>query len=246
MALLQSLPDSAFLTFSGLAECILKKILSLLKKQEIKCVIIIFDRYDNPQSIKILERQRRGASDGPTHVITGNANTTNYRRHLRSSGKTALRIFVTSYIISAGPQRIQSDGLRSIDQQPINKGKQTKTCHTRQTRLPDTGRLGHCGTRNRSTEEPEGLKYWRKPEITKCMEQKGPASTSFAATNDASSATGPDAAECGATTHIDSSEEDEGGKGCYCGTTVSGWNCKQPCPEAVAQKYVFTPRQHCS
>ncbi|XP_056138321.1 uncharacterized protein tdrd12 [Lampris incognitus] len=71
MALLQSLPDSAFLTFSDLAECILKKILSLLKKQEIKFVVIVFDRYDNPQSIKILERQRRGATDGPTHVITG-------------------------------------------------------------------------------------------------------------------------------------------------------------------------------
>ena len=58
MAMLQSLHDSAFETFSDLAECVLKKILSLLnRKQEIKCMFMVCDRYDNPQSIKDMERQ---------------------------------------------------------------------------------------------------------------------------------------------------------------------------------------------
>ena len=88
MAMLQSLHDSAFQTFSDLAECILKKILYLLKRgQEMKCVVMVFDRYDNPLSIKGLERKRRGATDGrPTHAITGNTNVPNYRKYLQSSG----------------------------------------------------------------------------------------------------------------------------------------------------------------
>ena len=112
MAMLQSLHDSAFQTFSDLAECILKKILYLLKRgQEMKCVVMVFDRYDNPLSIKGLERKRRGATDGrPTHAITGNTNVPNYRKYLQSSGnKTALCMFVSNYIITAGPQRLHSD-----------------------------------------------------------------------------------------------------------------------------------------
>lgn len=112
MAMLQSLHDSAFETFSDLAECILKKILSLLNRtQEIKCTVMVFDRYDNPQSIKDMERQGRVATDGrPTHVITGNTKVPNYRNCLRSSGnKTALCIFVSNYIITAASQRMHSD-----------------------------------------------------------------------------------------------------------------------------------------
>ena len=75
-----------------------------------KCVVMVFDRYDGPQSIKDLERQRRGASDGrPTHVITGYKNVPNYRKYLRSSGnKTALCMFVSNYIVTAAPQRLHS------------------------------------------------------------------------------------------------------------------------------------------
>ena len=71
---------------------------------------MVFDRYDGPQSIKDLERQSRGASDGrPTHVITGNTNVPNYRKYLRSSGnKTALCMFVSNYIVTAAPQRLHS------------------------------------------------------------------------------------------------------------------------------------------
>ena len=58
MAMLQSLLDSASQTFSDLAECILKKILYLLNRgQAMKCVVMVFDRYDNPLSIKDLERK---------------------------------------------------------------------------------------------------------------------------------------------------------------------------------------------
>lgn len=84
---------------------------------------MVFDRYENPQSIKVLERQRRGATDGrPTHVITGNTNVPNYRKYLTSSGnKTALCIFVSNYIITAGPQRIQSDDYRQVDMTKVRR-----------------------------------------------------------------------------------------------------------------------------
>ncbi|KAL7380780.1 hypothetical protein ABVT39_023998 [Epinephelus coioides] len=129
MAMLQSLHDSAFETFSDLAECVLKKILSLLNgKQEIKCVVMVFDRYDNPQSIKDMERQRRGATDGrPTHVITGNTKVPNYRNYLRSSGnKTALCIFVSNYIVTAAPQRLHS-GDSIILAGGFEKGEEVKS-----------------------------------------------------------------------------------------------------------------------
>ncbi len=112
MATLQSLHDSTFQTFSELAECILKKILSLLnRKQEMHCVVMVFDRYDNTQSIKDMERQRRGASGGKaTHVITGNTNVPNYRKYMRSNGnKSALCKFVSNYIVTAAPQRLHPD-----------------------------------------------------------------------------------------------------------------------------------------
>ncbi|KAI9534112.1 hypothetical protein NQZ68_016830 [Dissostichus eleginoides] len=114
MAMLRSLHDSAFQTFSELAECILKKIL-----------------YDGPQSIKDLERQRRGASDGrPTHVITGKTNVPNYRKYLRSSGnKTALCMFVSNYIVTAAPQRLHS-GDSIILAGGFDEGEQVKSICT--------------------------------------------------------------------------------------------------------------------
>ena len=112
MALLQSLNDSGFQTFNDLAECVWKKITTLMGKECINCVAIVFDRYDHQNSIKDLERQRRGIiqTGRSTHVITGKSNVPNYRKYLRISGnKAALCSFVSNYITNTGPQRISSE-----------------------------------------------------------------------------------------------------------------------------------------
>ena len=68
MVMLQSLNDSLFQSFNDLGECVLRKVLSLLNPKNVNCVTIVFDRYDHPQSIKCLERERRGnITDRITH-----------------------------------------------------------------------------------------------------------------------------------------------------------------------------------
>ena len=110
MALLQSLNESGFQTFTDLAERILKRIVSLLSGPEnISCVAMVFDRYDHPNSIKQQERERRGAVGDarPTHIISGHTKVPNYRRFLTSSGnKAMLSAFVCNYITSTGPGRL--------------------------------------------------------------------------------------------------------------------------------------------
>ena len=111
MVMLQSLNDSLFQSFNDLGECVLRKILSLLNPKNVNCVTIVFDRYDNPQSIKCLERERQGnVTDRTTHHITGTGNVPNYRQYLQSCGnKAALCLFVSDYVIGAAQTRLKDD-----------------------------------------------------------------------------------------------------------------------------------------
>lgn len=110
MVTLQSLNDSGFQTFNDLGELVLRKTLGLLNQNpNAHCVTIVYDRYDNSQSIKCFERERRGnTSNSKTHHITGTGNVPNYRLYLQSCGnKAALCLFVSNYIISAAPARLK-------------------------------------------------------------------------------------------------------------------------------------------
>ena len=69
----------------------------------ISCISIIFDRYDNAQSIKQSERLRRGAELGPSYVIKGSRTVPNYHKFLlNAENKAALAAFVSEYIVSMG------------------------------------------------------------------------------------------------------------------------------------------------
>ena len=65
MAILQSLNKALFKTFGDLVEEVLKKILCLLHDDNMRpgCVTVVFDRYDKTDSIKSMERERRGAGE---------------------------------------------------------------------------------------------------------------------------------------------------------------------------------------
>ena len=107
MALLQGLHEAQFNTFDDIGRLILQRIRILFEGQmRIDEVVIVFDRYDVTQSIKHLERLRRGLNGSPaSHVITGNRIVPNYRTFLKSSGnKTSLATFVCEYLMASGPE----------------------------------------------------------------------------------------------------------------------------------------------
>lgn len=104
MALIQTLNENVFKTFNDLAEIIAKKLIRLLKNPVYQAgeVIIVFDRYDRPSSIKLDERERRGAavSASQTHLIVGNRTVPSFRQFLKGAGnKPALVEFVSSYLM---------------------------------------------------------------------------------------------------------------------------------------------------
>ena len=74
MAMLQSLNESYFKTFDDLTQQVLKKILRLHEQEEvgIDVVKVMFGRYEKDDSIKQMERRRRGAGETtPSYQITG-------------------------------------------------------------------------------------------------------------------------------------------------------------------------------
>ena len=52
------------------------------------CVAIIFDRYDDPMSVKTSERARRG-DGGASHIIAGSRNVPQYRWVQQNAGNKA-------------------------------------------------------------------------------------------------------------------------------------------------------------
>ena len=84
MALLQSLRENSFTLFEDLGNQVLQNIKSLFGNGlGISCISIIFDRYDNAQSIKQSERLRRCTLEmGPSYIIKGSLTVPNYRKFL--------------------------------------------------------------------------------------------------------------------------------------------------------------------
>ena len=103
MAMVQSLNENQFRTFSDLAEVVQKRIVGLLTNLFLKLssVTIVFDCYDNRFSIKTIERERRGSSglQLPTYQIQGSREVPNYRKFLkRVDNKASLANYISHYI----------------------------------------------------------------------------------------------------------------------------------------------------
>lgn len=102
MALLQSQKETLFSTFDDLG-MLLKRYLKRLFASDlaIVAIVFVFDRYDNPNSVKQMERERRGDEQRASHIIKGNRQVPNYRKFMRTSAnKTALATFLSEYLIA--------------------------------------------------------------------------------------------------------------------------------------------------
>ena len=124
MALLQSVNDNQFTTFNDLGSHILHRIQTWMNgNMAVSSVTIVFDRYDNQNSIKALERERCMAESTtvnkdtyiyihkvPCYVIQGGQNVPNYRKFLQNaSNKSALAEFISRYIVVNGPDILHAD-----------------------------------------------------------------------------------------------------------------------------------------
>ena len=74
MAMVQSLNESQFQTFSDLGEVVIRKLLKIINDLTLSVsdVAIVFDRYDKNDSIKAIEHSRKGGGEIlSSHVISG-------------------------------------------------------------------------------------------------------------------------------------------------------------------------------
>lgn len=103
MVVLQEINQKSFKTFDELAQVVTNKILSIFKKHNnCRRISIIFDRYDDKNSVKVFERQRRGQHNLGTYCIIGSRTVSNYKNFLRSTAnKMALIKFVSNKICEA-------------------------------------------------------------------------------------------------------------------------------------------------
>ena len=86
-ALLQGMKESMFCTFYDLGQRVMLYVKSLLDgKLRIGSVAIVFDRYDNLQSIKHAGRCSHGDDSLASHAIKGSQVVPNYRRFMSISG----------------------------------------------------------------------------------------------------------------------------------------------------------------
>ena len=62
MAMVQSLNESRFQTFNDLGEVVIRKLLKIINDLTLSVsdVAFVFDKYDKDDSIKAMERSRRG------------------------------------------------------------------------------------------------------------------------------------------------------------------------------------------
>ena len=111
MALLQTLNEKSFSTFDDLGRQIIQKIQEILQSSlGVKAIAIVFDRYDDPNSVKQSERIRRGDDFQTTHVIKGSQKVPNYRKFMKSSGnKASLAAFVCHFVESECSQVLADD-----------------------------------------------------------------------------------------------------------------------------------------
>ncbi len=87
MAMIQALNEAHFKTFDELGSVVLKQVMShFTRNATISTVTVVFDRYDNENSLKVAERQRRaGQSDAPVYMVSGGRVVPNYRRFLSNT-----------------------------------------------------------------------------------------------------------------------------------------------------------------
>jgi len=76
----------------------------------VEAIAVVFDRYDQLQSIKQLERQLRGDERGPTFAIKGGRTVPNYRQFMRKSVyKAALAVFTSTFVECNAPDILTGD-----------------------------------------------------------------------------------------------------------------------------------------
>ena len=112
MAFLQSLDENQFQTFDDLACTVLHKICMLLTGSlKIASVTLVFDQYDNENSIEMMEREWCTSREaGPKYAIQGGRQVHNYQKFLRNStNKAALAEFLCNYLTEKAPS-ILKDG----------------------------------------------------------------------------------------------------------------------------------------
>ena len=81
MALLQGMNERSFVTFDDLWQQVLHCLSRIFDDNiGVEVIAVVFDRYDNPQSIKQLERLCRGDEKGPSYTITSSRAVPNFRQ----------------------------------------------------------------------------------------------------------------------------------------------------------------------
>ena len=112
MAMVQSLNESQFQTFNDLGELVLRKIMKILNDSALGVfdVVVVFDRYDKEDSIKAMERNRRGGGEIlSSHIISGTRTVPNYKQFLKSSGnKASIASFISIYVEEKAKSRLPS------------------------------------------------------------------------------------------------------------------------------------------
>ena len=110
IAMVQSLNDTQFQTFNDLGEVVLRKLMKVLNDDTlgVSDVAVVFDRYDKENSIKSMERSRRGGGEiVSSHIISGNRVVPNYKQSLRSTGnKASISAFISKYVEENAPSRL--------------------------------------------------------------------------------------------------------------------------------------------
>ena len=97
-------------TFNDLGEVVLRKLMKVLNDDTlgVSDVAVVFDRYDKENSIKSMERSRRGGSEiVSSHIISGNRVVPNYKQYLRLTGnKASISAFINKYVEENAPSRL--------------------------------------------------------------------------------------------------------------------------------------------
>ena len=110
--MVQSLNESQFQIFNDLGELVLRKIMKILNDSAlgVSDVAVVFDRYDKEDSIKAMERNRRGGGEIlSSHIISGTRTVPNYKQFLKSSGnKASIAAFISIYVEEKAKSRLPS------------------------------------------------------------------------------------------------------------------------------------------
>ena len=104
--------ESQFQTFNDLGEVVIRKLLKIINDLTLSVsdVSILFDRDDKYDSIKAMERSRRGGGEIlSSHIISGARTVPNYKQFLKSSGnKASITAFISLYVEEKVQNRLPS------------------------------------------------------------------------------------------------------------------------------------------